>query len=102
MAARRCNAACTQAVSSKSPQHVPKHPAGTRLPPSKSGSRLPRVAWVAHSFLPCLLIKLLWMWGITPPPAMVACRARAGAGQRVRALRVSKQRQQLQPAMRTG
>jgi len=23
-------------------------------------------------FLECLLIKLLWIWGITPPPAIVA------------------------------
>lgn len=26
--------------------------------------------------LPCLAISDLWMWGMTPPPAMVACKAR--------------------------
>lgn len=31
-------------------------------------------AVVAHSFLVPLLMRLLWMCGITPPPAMVACR----------------------------
>lgn len=29
---------------------------------------------LAYSFLPVLLISDLWIWGITPPPAMVACR----------------------------
>ena len=39
--------------------------------------------------LPTLLIRDLWMWGMTPPPAMVACRGgtggseRQGVGQRV-------------------
>ena len=30
-------------------------------------------------FSPILLIRDLWMWGMTPPPAMVACSAAKGA-----------------------
>lgn len=28
--------------------------------------------------LEALLMRDLWMWGMTPPPAMVACRAPSG------------------------
>jgi hypothetical protein len=38
-----------------------------------AGGRAGAAAGAAYSFLPtCLLIRDLWMWGMTPPPAMVA------------------------------
>ena len=39
-------------------------------PPPPSKKTLPHPLF--HSFLPALLMRDLWMWGMTPPPAMVA------------------------------
>lgn len=32
----------------------------------------PALRSTAHCFLPVFIIRALWMWGITPPPAIVA------------------------------
>ena len=39
-----------------------------------AGAAVGPMAAYSFSLPTCLLISDLWMWGITPPPAMVACR----------------------------
>ena len=47
-------------------------PATHRHHSREASSGRPQSSQCLHSFLPALLMSDLWMWGMTPPPAMVA------------------------------